>query len=53
MIRSLRLSLRFLLPLLLAILAVAYLSIPLVDSLHATLVCARSRHSLYPYRAVV
>ena len=33
MIRSLRLSLRFLLPLLLAILAVAYLSIPLVDSL--------------------
>ena len=33
MIRSFRLSLRFLLPLLLAILAVAYLSIPLVDSL--------------------
>ena len=33
MIRSLRLSLRFLLPLLVAILAVAYLSIPLVDSL--------------------
>jgi trehalose 6-phosphate synthase len=33
MIRSLRLSLRFLLPLLLAILAVAYLSVPLVDSL--------------------
>ena len=33
MIRSLRLSLRFLLPLLLAIVAVAYLSIPLVDSL--------------------
>jgi trehalose 6-phosphate synthase len=33
MIRSLRLSLRFLLPLLLAILAVAYLTIPLVDAL--------------------
>ena len=33
MLRSLRISLRFLLPLLLAILAVAYLSIPLVDSL--------------------
>ena len=33
MIRSFRLSLRFLLPLLLAILAVAYLSIPLVDAL--------------------
>src|SRR5688572_5341526 len=33
MLRSLRISLRFLLPLMLAILAVAYLSIPLVDSL--------------------
>ena len=33
MIRSLRISLRFLLPLLLAIVAVAYLSVPLVDSL--------------------